>query len=164
MAILSVNCTKHRKMSLRHCCQHIWSHFLGTSPVIQCNQVAWINPGAPTIRRQTHKNFSFARICMKLEPLISGVACSRETVLLRCLKSTSSFRSVFMTLGLLSWPSPFKSKEHKEKCKLECQIDMLKEAEEQRLQALAAAGHNIVSHNMCATIICVQISNVSHSF
>ena len=30
---------------------------------------------------------------------------------------------------------------------------MLKEAEELRLEALAAAGHNIVSHNMCATIM-----------
>ena len=37
---------------------------------------------------------------------------------------------------------------------------MLKEAEEQRLEALAAAGHNIVSHNLCATIMCADFKQV----
>ena len=70
----------------------------------------------------------------------SGVACSRGTVLLRCLKSTLSFRSV-----------------HLHQLEVGC-IDMLKEAEEQRLEALAAAGRH-VSYNMCATsIMCAESS------
>ena len=46
---------------------------------------------------------------------------------------------------------------HIEQLKLQCQIDMLKEAEEQRLEVLAAAGR-YVSHNLCAaTIMCADL-------
>ena len=46
---------------------------------------------------------------------------------------------------------------HIEQFKLQCQIDMLKEAEEQRLEVLAAAGR-YVSHNLCAaTIMCADL-------
>ena len=77
--------------------------------------------------------------------VISGVACSRGTVLLRCLKSTLSFRSVVIAL------LPVGNNKQKSSW-----IYMLKEAEEQRLEALVVAGHNIVSHNMCAKIMRVD--------